>query len=523
MDKSKKLNVSALIQHLGEAGELDLVRKLREKAMKRGEFFGEEDAYIMEVDDLFPILSDYGHHDIVRKLKETMKETETDKLQLLRYRIQRMAQSIKEHCDKGDLKRAREEYEAAKDFIKISGETQESLRFLITPTALINAYSKAGKFTQAFELFREATGELAEIAKDDDGLQEVARAVSGVEDLWKLIEFGEKFVVGQEKTEERRNLLQCWILESEVVSCYSSIVFDFVRGLKESMATLRYKDDKLTLRRSSALKKAAAADMPKPEEAFQRFQNAFKTLAELYKDRELQAAAVIYREVNDVWKCCTEARKLAEKYQNRQLQKQFLKLIAGCCSESIVYYSKVGKIAEAQVAYESLKHLVATHEEQPELIPEQAKGAGNLVYAYVTAQKPDEARVAYEELQMLAEKLQGDPKLRFLRANRASEVIYAYASAQKPDEARPVYDELKQLAEDHPDEPKLLMWQATGAFDLTYGYAKANKPHEAGKIFQQLEELAKDKYVGEAMQRQKIQEMPKMQWLRQLLQKHAIS
>jgi tetratricopeptide (TPR) repeat protein len=164
------------------------------------------------------------------------------------------------------------------------------------------------------------------------------------------------------------------------------------------------------------------------KEAFKLFQEANKDLRRRVKTKEpeLGDACLAFSKVNenDFWKLFEEAEKLAEKYRDKQLQRQFLYVIAAFCGESIIYYSKTGKIDKAQVLYDDLKQLVETHgEEQPELWVVQAKGAVNLIYTYVTANKPDEAQA--------------------------------------------VYGELRKLAEDDPDESRLRVWQAKGAFDLT--------------------------------------------------------
>ncbi len=52
-----------------------------------------------------------------------------------------------------------------------------------------------------------------------------------------------------------------------------------------------------------------------PDEAFPLFQAAYKQLAEIYQDQELQQSCLAFREANDVWKRHSEVIKLAEKYR----------------------------------------------------------------------------------------------------------------------------------------------------------------------------------------------------------------
>ena len=116
----------------------------------------------------------------------------------------------------------------------------------------------------------------------------------------------------------------------------------------------------------------------KPDEAFPLFQASYRKLAEIYQDKELQQSCALLSQR------CLEATngsyKLAEKYRNKELQRMFLSIILACYSESILDYSKIGKVDEARALYGSLKQLVETHkEEEPELVLRQAKGAVNLV------------------------------------------------------------------------------------------------------------------------------------------------
>ena len=98
----------------------------------------------------------------------------------------------------------------------------------------------------------------------------------------------------------------------------------------------------------------------------------------------------------------------------------FLSIILACYSESILDYSKIGKVDEARALYGSLKQLVETHkEEEPELVLRQAKGAVNLIYTFVRTNRPDEAQTVYEDLKKLAEGRPKDQKLRVWQANRA--------------------------------------------------------------------------------------------------------
>jgi tetratricopeptide (TPR) repeat protein len=357
---------------------------------------------------------------------------------------------------------------------------------------------------------------------EDPELGDACLAASKVNDFWKLFEEAEKLV--EERGEKQS---QQWLLETIAAICYASISLDYTRKLHEGAkkSIERYRDDELRRQRGQDLIDAYA-NVLKPDQAFQLFHEAYRDLAEMYEDKELQEACLAFSEVNDVWKLYEEAKKLAEKYRDKQLQRQFLNVIAAFCGESIIYYSKTGKIDKAQVLYDDLKQLVETHgERQPELWVRQAKGAVNLIYTYVTANKPDEAQTVYGELRKLAEDHPDEPKLRVWQANRASDVIYAYATAEKLDEAQVVYGELRKLAEDDPDESRLRVWQAKGAFDLTYVYAKAGKCDEAREMFQELEELVSDKDVGEEMmlyRKQKIDEVPMMDWLRQLLKERCV-
>ena len=88
-----------------------------------------------------------------------------------------------------------------------------------------------------------------------------------------------------------------------------------------------------------------------PDEAFPLFQTSYRKLAEIYQDKELQQSCLAFSEVHDVWKRPTEVIKLAEKYRNKELQRGFLYAISSCCSESILDYSKNGKVNEALAVY----------------------------------------------------------------------------------------------------------------------------------------------------------------------------
>lgn len=112
------------------------------------------------------------------------------------------------------------------------------LQYLITPTPLINAYIRVGKTNEAFKLFAEESREIAE-RTEDNWLQEAAIAFSDVDSVGKLIDVGRKFSMEQESNEEARIQGRRWFLEYIVVGCYSSIIFDAVRRLKESKSTLR--------------------------------------------------------------------------------------------------------------------------------------------------------------------------------------------------------------------------------------------------------------------------------------------
>jgi tetratricopeptide (TPR) repeat protein len=338
-----------------------------------------------------------------------------------------MGNVIQGFCAKGQLDLARKQYEEAKKFIKKFikryGDEQPELEVFITPTTLLNAYLKAGKIKEAFKLFREENKDLRRRVKTKEPeLGDACLAFSKVNenDVWKLFEEAEKFA---EKSGEKQS--QQWLLEGIAFFCYASISSDYTRKLYEGAkkSIERYGDDELRRRRGQDLIHAYA-NVLKPDQAFKLFHEAYRDLAEMYEDKELQEACLAFSEVNDVWKLYEEAKKLAEKYRDKQLQRQFLNVIAAFCGESIIYYSKTGKIDKAQVLYDDLKQLVETHgERQPELWVRQAKGAVNLIYTYVTANKPDEAQA--------------------------------------------VYGELRKLAEDDPDESRLRVWQAKGAFDLT--------------------------------------------------------
>ena len=69
----------------------------------------------------------------------------------------------------------------------------------------------------------------------------------------------------------------------------------------------------------------------------------------------------------------------------------------------------------------------------------------------------------------------------------------------------------------------LRVWQAEGAADLVYAYGKTGRYVEAKKIFQELEELRSDANVGGEIRKKKINGVPVMDWLSQLLQKESAS
>ena len=476
IDKFERLiDVRDMIQRLDHSGQGDLARKLEEKAKKSNGWDGRIE-WLIELRDLMQILSDVGQGDLAR----TLRDEETKEFEERYKRIKQLIEKgklIHEFCDSGLLDLARMQYEDAKAFIERYRDEQPQLRWFITPAPLFKAYVEAGNIKEVFHLFREENKELAERDKD---LQDAS--LSEVNDVWELFEKVKKFA---EKDENKQ--FQLSLLEYIVSFCYAVIIFDYRRGLYKDMKVEKLHGDEEVKRQlgqiqenSGFLYVIANANELKPDDAFALFQKSYRELAEMYEDKEMQDASLAFSEINDVWERHAEVKKLAEKYRNKQLQQQFLSIIAFSCSESVIYYSKIGKSDKAQALYENLKQLVETHgEEQPELWVSQAKGAGNLIYAYVTANKPDEARTVYEEL--------------------------------------------RKLAEDHLDEPKFRVWQAEGAFGLTYGYAKAGKSNEAGKMFQWLEKLVKDNDVRKGMQPQKIDEMPMMDWLRQLLQKYSDS
>jgi hypothetical protein len=420
----------------------------------------------------------------------------------LREKFQAVHNIITQLCsardlDEEGLQQAREVYEQANAEIKGLAppyEQRELQYFLLKP--LLQGYVNLRKFVEAVELFATWIPN------------------SETNDLLKL-------VLAEGEMDKHHSVAT---LELIAGLCYAFIVFDHWRRLYEELKFGPWLGQDAR-RRYQLSQISALATISKPDEAFSMFQASYKQLAELYQDQELQQSWPAFREASDVWKQHAEVIKLAEQYRNKELRQIFLYGIAFCCSESILDYSKIGKVDEARSAYESLKYLVETHgEQQAELVRAQAKGAGNLVYAFVTANRPDEARMVYEELCQLAEELENEPTLRVWQATRASDVLYAYATANRPDEARMVYEELCQLAEDFSTEPKLRIWQAEGAGDLVYAFCKTGRYVDAKEIFQELEALRKsDDNFGLAIEKRKIDGVPVMDRLRQLLQKGLAS
>jgi tetratricopeptide (TPR) repeat protein len=473
------------------------------------------------MDDINQRFSDLGQRDQRGEEAKTLEERDGEIEELIGlYTV------LKALSQRGQLDIVKRMY----DSISRSLDAQPELRLLfpLLESPLINAYAGEGKVGEAIQLYGEQLENLAERCKDKElqkELQEVSLALSESNDVWTAFEESEKVA---EKHMDKD--FQQTLLEAIAAICYSVIIGDhwrrlyeeekFGEGLGEEEPERRLGKDV----RSTAL--IYAYGTMKPDKAFPLFQASYRKLAEIYQDKELQQSCLAFSEVNDVWKRHTEVIKLAEKYRNKEARQYFLFVISFCCSEAILDYSKIGQVDEARALYESLKHFVETHGEERKdgrLVLAQAKGAGNLIYTFVTANRPDEARSIYEDLRKLAEKTPRAARLRVWQANRASDVLYAYATANRPDEARSIYEDLRKLAEDHPNEPRLRVWQAEGAVDLVYAYSTTGRYVEGKKIFQELEELRRDDNVEREIGKKKINGVPVMDWLSQLLQKESAS
>jgi tetratricopeptide (TPR) repeat protein len=396
-------------------------------------------------------------------------------------------------------------------------DSENQLDFRLPIGPLIEAFFKAGKIEKAVLRFGDALKDIAERANDRevslvfDEVQQLTKP----EDIWRILEVAEKF--GEASGDKD---LQRWFLESLVLTCYAGLSANYIHIVYDGLKRKRHESDEVKLKKRKDLL-FAYGNLSNLDQAFQIFRRAYRKLAELDDNKELQEACQAFKERSEVWPIYEGTKRLAERYRHRELRAWLHYVLASFASESVVYYGKTGETDKAQAIYYDIGQIIQRYgETEPQLLRAQVKGAANLIYVYVTAEKPDEARAVYQDLRKLVGSYPWEPKFRFLLANRASDIIYAYATASEPDEARAVYEELSKLAEDHPKEPKLKVWQAEGAFDLTWGYAKAGKGDEAKAIFQRLEELVEDENaVGEEMRRRKIDEMPMMDWLRQLLQK----